>query len=272
MAWTQPLANTKQSSAQGTDPGKSLICVFTTLWGSSFKDVCCAALWRWRPSGFTLAPLIEMGKLKPSPPSLSSSPSLLWLLSLLCDASKHFPGTHALDLNVLISPRYTTCKCGYTFTFVRNVFIDLLGFNLFLAYLRKKIFSALFNMDKRLTLNSPMSRVGGSFFNLPYIFQKEHVTCILLYIKMRSRYFSSTLFFRKIELLACLLSLSFPLSSFPASLLFLTYLWKYSVWEKGENQTDQAHILWPACVLMLLLWSSVGVQCDMVKRWWAHRT
>lgn len=52
-----------------------------------------------------------------------------------------------------------------------DIFIDLLRFNLFLAYLRKeKICSILFNMDKKLTLKSLMSRVNASFFNWPYIF------------------------------------------------------------------------------------------------------
>lgn len=75
----------------------------------------------------------------------------------------------------------------------------------------------MFNMDKRLTLNYPMPEVSESVLNLPYIFQRKCVTCILLCIKMRSHYSSSTLFFRKIELLAHLLSLFCSLSSFPPS-------------------------------------------------------
>lgn len=132
MERTQPLANTKQSSAPGKRPWKEFHpwvqhAVRVQLPGPVlYCPLEVATLWY-------SCSLLEMGKLKPSPPSLSSSPSSLWLLSILCEGSKHFPGTHALELNILISPRYTTCKCGYTFTFARDIFIDLLGFNLFFA-------------------------------------------------------------------------------------------------------------------------------------------
>lgn len=145
MAQTRPLANTKQSIDQGTDPGKCLIFGSPTLWGAGFEDNYCTALWRWWPSDFTLVPLQRWGtwSLILLPPSFSF-PSPLWpLLVLHCEGSKHFPGTHALKFNILISPKHATCKYGCTVAFRIDISIGLGGRRLIysLPSWRKKRFA-----------------------------------------------------------------------------------------------------------------------------------
>lgn len=73
-------------------------------------------------------------EIKVSPPSLSFHVHVTSIPT--CEGSNHFLGRHALKFNS-VSLRHATCKYDYTITFRIDIFIDLLGFNLLLAYLKR---------------------------------------------------------------------------------------------------------------------------------------
>ena len=154
ISQAQPFANTKQSSVCDQGNGHWQVCdlwvhhtVRVQLWGHL---LCCplevVTIW------FYSCSLVEMSQLKPPPSSSSLSISTSISISSLPVFPLHLCfhpdfatvlsvplGTHTLKFN-FISHRYATCKCADTVTFRIEIFIDLLGFNLFLAYLKKKRF------------------------------------------------------------------------------------------------------------------------------------